>query len=266
MLNNKSTIIFIVGVPRSGTTYAQSLVATSKNVITAPETHYFTKCQVSHGVKSKMGVLWKYFYCVKWLHKNGYGFLFRPYWKAEDFALSFFNKLCSGRSKYSENVFLEKTPGHLNKVDEIKKVFPNAKFLHVVRGCGGNVNSLVKAEKKWGGEGDDIKCFARWISEVSKSYAYEDKFSGNHVVVEYEAILAEPMVLERKLKELGVAVSLDLSRLDEVASAVVSKSEMAWKGNNLKSYPLLSHKKVSDLESGDSIGFAMEKLVAHFDG
>nr|ABW98602.1 EpsH [Halomonas maura] len=261
MSNNQ--YLFIVGTPRSGTTYAQSLLATSVNVHTAPETHFFTKAWPSHGCKAKLGALWTYIYCTKWLKTNKYPWYITPALKRNRIADSFFQ--CVYGKNNRNCVLLEKTPAHLNEVSKIQRCFPNAKFIHVTRGFTNNVSSLVKAEKQWGGEANIYQVSARWMTERFKTYSYLLHSPERHTLVCYEDLIKNPKSsLEAALESISVEVDINPSEAHEAAKNVISKGE-SWKNNNTKEKPRLKNTSINDLDCSGVIEKALGMLKRDLD-
>lgn len=136
-------IVFLVGAPRSGTTWLQLMLARSAQVATVNETHLFDVYLRSllDGHRS----------FSRDLRTIGLSPLF-----SEAEYLDILRTLASTvlvrilGTKPEATVILEKTPSHVRVWRDILKVFPNACFLHIVRDPRAVVASLNAARKSWG--------------------------------------------------------------------------------------------------------------------
>jgi hypothetical protein len=135
--------VFLVGCPRSGTTWLQVLLAQHPQVATARETHLF------NGYLKYLDQSWK-----AWAaHPDRVGL-------KELLSEQEFYELCSSiargvmRKIQSSNpaatVALEKTPSHVRHVPLILKLLPEAHFIHIVRDPRSTVSSLGAASRSWG--------------------------------------------------------------------------------------------------------------------
>lgn len=156
--------VFLVGCPRSGTTWLQVLLAQHPQVATARETHLF------NGYLKHLDRWWK----VWKAHPDHVGL-------AELFSEAEYYELCSRFVKgvmdkiYASNpaatVVLEKTPNHVRHGPLIVKLLPQAYFIHIVRDPRGTVNSLCAAGRSWGGSwaSRSVLSNARmWCADVAR--------------------------------------------------------------------------------------------------
>jgi hypothetical protein len=120
------TLVFLVGAPRSGTTWLQLLLSRSPSVVTAQETHLFD------GFLRSMVDQWD-------LHRRtGDHVGVNEVLTDEEFhdllrVVSGFVFARIARSKPSAIVLLEKTPNHVNCCREILDLWPDAHFIHIIR-------------------------------------------------------------------------------------------------------------------------------------
>lgn len=134
-------LTFVVGCPRSGTTWMQLLLAEHPRVATANETFLFYRY---------LDALWR-----EWeAEEDRYA---RPVGLRHLLDEDRFLELCSGfaRDVLSEistpdsPIVVEKTPGHVTTARLILACFPDARFLHVVRDPRDVVCSLLAAGASW---------------------------------------------------------------------------------------------------------------------
>ena len=142
-------IVFLIGAPRSGTTWLQLMLGSSEAVATVNETHLFS------GYTGSLFRGWMLFKDAR--RKIGLSALM-----SEDEYFGLVRLFCVGvlgsilARKPCASVILEKTPAHAEHWREILKVFPNACFLHLVRDPRAVVASLQAAKTDgWG---------ASWVS------------------------------------------------------------------------------------------------------
>ncbi len=136
----KAKIIFLIGAPRSGTTWLQAMLASHPCVSTGPETHFF------EGIKSFVDS-----YYFKHPRPDG----LREYLTEDEFFDAITNLFHKVVSKVPEptdepKFFLEKTPQHSMFLDIITKCFPDAYFIHIIRDPKNVVSSILRAAQTWG--------------------------------------------------------------------------------------------------------------------
>jgi hypothetical protein len=138
------TLLFVIGCPRSGTTWLQLLLAQHPSVATANETHLF-------GYLAPLARRWT-------LERSRQG---RAVGLPALLSEAEFESLCremavavlariAGR-RPAARLVLEKTPGHILHGPLILRLFPDAWFIHVVRDPRAVVASLLSAGREaWG--------------------------------------------------------------------------------------------------------------------
>jgi Sulfotransferase family len=155
--------VFIVGCPRSGTTWTHLLLAQHPGVATTRETHLFDN------YLGRLSQSWE-------LYKSrpatvGLTLLLSDeefYGLCRDFGLSVLRKIAA--TNEVATVILEKTPQHVRYAPFILKLIPDAYFIHVVRDPRSVVSSLRAAAHSWGHRwaSPSIRSNAKlWCSEVT---------------------------------------------------------------------------------------------------
>lgn len=182
-------IAFVVGCPRSGTTWVQQLLAHHPEVGTTQETHLF---------QAYLGPL-----AGRWRREleawedeerageRGYGL--SPVVTDEEF-----HRMCGAfargvleRARAASghpSVLVEKTPGHLFHADLIARVVPTARFVHVVRDPRDVVSSLLRASRRWWGgwaPSSPVTAARWWRSHVEAGLGLRDAGAA-HLEVRYE--------------------------------------------------------------------------------
>ncbi len=201
-------LVFLVGAPRSGTTWLQLLLTRSPSVATAQETHLF-----DNFMRSML---------EQWKHdrdtgaRTGLTLLL-----SEEEFRSLLRGVCAvvfdkiAQSKPSATVVLEKTPNHVYCWREILDLWPDAHFIHIIRDPRSVVASLRVASKSWGRDWASSRIpqnCERWISDVTNGRQMRSA-TRNYQEVTFEELLSDgPEVLMRLFAGLGVESSLDQCR------------------------------------------------------
>jgi len=198
-------LVFLVGSPRSGTTWLQLLLSRSPAVATAIETDLFTQF---------MRPL-----VEQWNHDRMTGRLtgLTKLLSDEEFrgllrSTSAFVFAKIAQSKSSATVILEKTPHHVNYGREILDMWPEAHFIHIIRDPRSVAASLRVASKTWASQWASAKISRScegWIADVSNGRQIRSATQNYHEVFYHELISDGPDIVMRLLNKLGVASSLE---------------------------------------------------------
>ncbi|MEL7061442.1 MAG: sulfotransferase [Acidobacteriota bacterium] len=248
--------IFVVGVPRSGTTLVQSLLAAHDEVASWTESHFFDRLyRPVPGLPSRAILVGDPDAAVRDFLETNEALRSgdRPAQQLDDLLpgwrrlplvrplqgdavarrlLGVFDELARRQNR---PIWVEKTPAHLRSLPFLERVAqdgPDLRFVHVVRGGLETVASLHKASKHWQRAYDVDECVRRWNREVAVSRARIGS-PGDHFVV-YEDLTAHP---ERATRRLFDALDLSwqagvLDCYGDSLGRVVSPSEAAWKGGS----------------------------------
>jgi hypothetical protein len=140
--------LFLVGCPRSGTTLLQSLVAAHPQVASFPESHFFTRIISSRPVLRHLGL-------ASLRARPQFTLLLdllgRPELRTclprlavspRQYARAFTTVLDTVAREQHKQAWLEKTPRHLEYIDDISALVSNAKFIHLIRNGADVVASL----------------------------------------------------------------------------------------------------------------------------
>ena len=195
-------LVFMVGVPRSGTTWLQLMLSSSDRVVSVNETHLF------NGYMRSLFAEWEFrkhdarpIGLHEFIGEDEYLAIVR------NFACSVMMKILV--RKPTATVILEKTPRHVKCWNDILKVFPDAYFLHLVRDPRSVVSSLLAANRKWGqawGSVDEMEWCDRWIEDVSSARELE-KATPRYMQVRYEDLKGMGIEIVRSVFSwLGVDV------------------------------------------------------------
>lgn len=200
---------FVVGCPRSGTTWLQMLLSQHPAVATTWETHLFD------GYLAGLQAAWDRGAATR--RKVGL-----PAVLTEDQ----FTTLCADfargvmqhieQAKPGAKVVVEKTPAHVLHVSLIVKLLPEAHFIHLVRDPRAAVASLCAAGRTWRrswASDDPVENARRWVRDVSAGREI-GSLTDRNTTVKYEALL-EPTgwrVLQELFNEMGLEADDDFCR------------------------------------------------------
>jgi hypothetical protein len=230
--------IFVVGPPRSGTTYLQSLLACQNGVFSFPETHFFSS--------------------LRWL---GLGRELTTELSTDDRA-ALIAEVCkrSGMERIADTLltetspkdifevivreqlqrrpdlplgdnwrWVEKTPGHVFHLDAIAELYPEVRFLGIYRAP---IESVISRKVKV--PADQPKSVRRltlsWIQAIKAMKRFADQHPDRMRLIKYETLARAPeATMADACDFLGITFREEnLARLDhEMAS--LARSHEVWK-------------------------------------
>ncbi len=183
--------LFVVGCPRSGTTWLQLLLAHHPRVATAPETQIFAY-YLDHFQRQ-----WREEHDGDTARLQGRAGLSRLLSQEEFEALCRLNastvleKIAAKRPDAS--IVMEKSPRHALHAEFIRRLFPDALFLNVVRDPRDVVTSLMAAARSWGrswAPPNAIDAARMWREHI---LAARRVSGAGYREVRYERLTAEPV-------------------------------------------------------------------------
>jgi len=139
-------------------------------------------------------------------------------------------------------VVVDQTPEHISLIPFVRQVFPEARFLHVVRDPRAVYSSIRRAAEAWALPGSfprsPIQIARRWRRLVSGARELRDS-AGDHYELHYEAIHSDPEGELRRLHEwIGldtdpelVHASVEASRIDKLRANAVAPSGFFRRGS-----------------------------------
>ena len=199
--------VFLVGVPRSGTTWLQLLLAQSEFVVSAPETHIFVYLQP---------------FFDRWenqFRRDGEPGLHQIFDEPQYLNLlrGISDRVLAqiAKKKPSAPIILEKSPPHLRHWRGILKLYPDAYFIHIIRDPRAVVASLVAASRSWVSHQispDVVEHGRLWISDVKQGREIASA-TRNYCEFRYEDLVRDgPIVLSRIFDHLGIDTSAERCR------------------------------------------------------
>lgn len=184
------TLLFIGGVPRSGTTWTQLLLAAHPDIASGRETHIFGRyvnrmfeIYRKERDENQADGLSKYFDRAEYTEVIIKGIVTATLEKIAD-------------RKPEARVVLEKTPSNIWNTRMIRKLFGRqARFLHIVRDPRSVYASLKAASgEDWGDWADMTpEAFAhRWVGAQIRAAGACDLFGEGYREIAYETLRADP--------------------------------------------------------------------------
>lgn len=253
--------LFVVGLPRSGTTLIQSVLNAHPGVVGFPESRFYDALTHSNA-SEKFGPLpfnqWSIRKFARYGRARVRTISGQPGPQALMVAERFFfaaglgdavPRLHRARNSISalNAVFLEvldestslgwveKTPAHLFRIPLIRKLVPDARFVHIIRRPEDTVASIWDAGQKYDGwdwvmQGDNA--IARLVEFCNRGHSVSNSYKNNqqHLIVFYDLFVSDP---EYWLKRITTFCDLPFS--EDMLTPSVKNTAMAneiWKNDN----------------------------------
>lgn len=237
-MNESVRPIFLLSLPRSGSTLLQRIIAGGEEVYTVSEPWILLPFFYSRRVE---GVYAEYGHAMacrgirEFLDRSGdAGLLYRSL--VRDFAISLYSSVAPSEAIY----FLDKTPRYSLIAQELFEVFPDAKFVFLWRNPLAIVASIVK---RWSG--------GRWFLCPNTIDLFEglanlvSAFIGNServVAIRYEDLVTHPDVELGRLSEY-LSVAVDTASIRPPSSVDLTGT---WGDKATLDIPQISSRPVSE--------------------
>jgi len=235
------TPVFVVGFPRSGTTLLQSLVAT-QGFITFPETHFFGVLlpqleRQENLIVSSTEKIYQVLETKIALSNKVKAFIARMNRGGIDIKLLFEavimdNLLKQSHSDNLQNIrWLEKTPGHAPYMEEISSLYPNAKFIFIMRNPLHAFSSWRNVSSGWGDNRVPVeKHCDLWRYYLKSAETFQKNHPSSVLFVKLEELVDNTTVAMHKITAF---LEIDfhpenLQKRDEVVNQIILPSEV-WK-------------------------------------
>ena len=201
--NSDKTIIFIVGMPRSGTSLIEQILSSNENVYGAGELPFIGNLAENLFFKNKIKLN---FNSLKEIEEEKFIELNKDYFKN----LSSF--------EVNKKIFIDKAPFNFKWIGLIKKIIPNSKIIHCRRDamdiCWSNYKNFFSSVKmNYSNNFKNIAYFYNLYLDIMNYW--KSKFKQEIYDIDYENIIKNP---EEEIKNL------------------VSFCKLGWNENYLKFY------------------------------
>jgi hypothetical protein len=195
--------VFIIGAPRSGTTWLQAMLGAHPSICTLTELKLYND------------------FTAPWIHawktqasQHQYGNLtgLPTLWTEEEFYTylrEFLDRVYSHilEAKPDASVVLDKTPGYAFFIEDIERLVPKAKYIHIIRDGRDVATSMLAASQGWAKAWapHEVKSAAAGWKKYVMAAQKARRLGERYLEVRYENILADgPQVLGTLFEFVGV--------------------------------------------------------------
>jgi hypothetical protein len=206
--------LFIVGSPRSGTTWLQLMLGAHPAVCTSVEltTFIYTNRWIYLWNRQSEDIRedrWHIGLPMVWTEEEFYGFL-------REFLERIYSRVWSTNPEVTH--ILDKHPAHAAFVEEINTLIPGSRFIHAIRDGRDVAASMVAAKQQMGfGTGTVTESAAAWKEHVEWGKKAR-QFDGRYLEVRYEMMLEDPINTLKTVYQF-----CDLQTTEEQVAQIVEK-------------------------------------------
>jgi len=242
-------IIFIMGFPRSGTTYLQSLISTQPSIVSFPETHFFSSITGDLQLNNNDSLSLTQFQLILGRLEKIIAFSFsieillqmrkslnQQKLSVKNVFIFFVSELLNKRKVgLEEKVILEKTPDHIRYIGRIANIFPDAQFIIIVRHPVDAVNSFYHNLVEW--RDNYMNLALQWKESLSKVNTLRSY--GNHEIylVKFEDLInSRDNEMQKIFKFLDIDLQLELLDNFNITVEDLILPNEHWKANNREKY------------------------------
>jgi len=232
--------LFIVGVPRSGTTLLTSYLVSHPNIESGAETQFFNKISqdedaLQYALQEENWPEAAYDLMKKKLTLSGVSVL-DLYRKDRESIILYLSSRKPSLGAMLESIvirnsgtsypqrWLEKTPNHINHLDDIRTYFPSAKILLIIRDPRDSAASIAKLP--WAPKSTlaNALLVENWLANTYKGF----EENSNCLTVSYERLITNT---EEELKKVFSFIGEEYSSsiLEKKSAAEVTTVAEPWK-------------------------------------
>lgn len=259
-------MVFLVGAPRSGTTWLQRLLATHPVVKTGQESHLFG-AYLGPMIRS-----WDHevqrFEANAGGPRGGVGI--GCYFEEDDvmeLARAFVVRMLEVAGVEPGDIFVEKTPRHALFLPEIARVLPGCRVIHLLRDPRDVISSLLAASDSWGSQWapssalEAARLWKRYLYNVRKAEAALGPT--RFMEVRYEDLSAQP---EQELQRIATFAGVEWSA-EDISATVECNGKASARRGEATPIPVFG---VFGRRFGETVkepeGFVRDKSVRRRDG
>lgn len=232
--------IFIVGPSRSGSTLLSSRLGSHSNILSLPETHFFSSSYSGNFVRRMMASRSPEAY-FEYIYERNVRLLDIAI-SPEELKQQFIEQNVISPHKAlnvifdhslksaNKNRILEKTPRHIEYISMILRFYPDAKIICILRDGRDTIASLLKVD--WT-HSNANKHAAYWRWCVREAYSQQKKHGKNIEIVKFEDLVSDPNAVLKDLCDfIGESFEHKILSADSGATNV-SEWEEDWKKASL---------------------------------
>ena len=199
--------LFIIGSPKSGTTWLQIMIGAHPLVCTTVELTLYSR-YTAPWIKAWKGEAdsikrgrWNQGLPFLWTEDEFYDFL-------REFIGKVYERVVATNPQATH--ILDKHPGYSMYVEDINKILPNARFIHIIRDGRDVAGSMVAARKKIGyGTGTISESSAAWQEHIWAARKAR-QYHGRYLEVRYEDLLTTGVdTLKTVFDFCGLSISIE---------------------------------------------------------
>lgn len=184
--------LFIVGAPRSGTTWLQIMLGEHPQVCTSVELTLFDRYigqwmetwrhEVENAHRPGLNLFWT--------EQEFHGFL-------QDFIYKTYERALAAKPDATH--VLDKRPSYSEHVETIQTLLPNARFIHIIRDGRDVATSMMAAARDFWFQTDTMqKAATRWNEKVRQAQI-ASRFAGQYLEIRYEDLLEDGVATLKKV-------------------------------------------------------------------
>lgn len=225
--NSYTKPVFIVGMPRSGTTLLQGILCNSRKYFPMPETHFFSR--VAYGLPETNFSRENREQMRRILKRKSKIDIDGTVWHEFQSQKEIFEYLISTFNRHNKRTFLEKTPRHVFFYLQILKYYPDAKFICMIREPKNTVSSLLTMSQK---RQKSVLRISLFYNKIAKAII---NIMPNHnvLVVKYENLVDQAdQTLKRICQFVNIPFDSNLLKTVAAPAGIISEHE-TWKKQNI---------------------------------
>lgn len=229
MILDEKQFLFVIGSPRSGTTWLQLMLGAHSAVCTTAELnlYVYTHRWLYHWNQQADNIRqgrWPVGLPMIWTDEDFYGFL-------REFLDRVYSRVLDTKPEASH--ILDKHPGNVGFLDEIHMFIPQARFIHIIRDGRDVAASMVAAKSNIGfGTGTIPESAAEWKKHVELARKAK-QYDGRYLEIRYEELLKNTEEVMKtifcfsglEVKESEVATIVEKHTFDKVKKERLSQVE-----------------------------------------
>ena len=213
-MSETKKVVFICGCPRSGTTLLGSMLGAAEGCVSTPESQFITdvaaeisKGKIAPNVKEIQAFFSRHFRLKLWDIVEEISS--EPAADLTNSLQGLIQKCVDLYAKKKDQLpwhtWIDHTPSHIRYINTLSGLFPDSRFIHLIRDGRGVFSSTRFLD--WGPAGA-IQAAGWWTMRVAPGLAAEDAFSERILRVRFEDLVNNP---EGELQRICEFAGLEFS-------------------------------------------------------